>query len=212
MEDSSLVDRFGPLTLATGAAIAIVLWAQRPVKPKSAPKSVFLPPQTEPIDPKPAWETPAEDFAAREPPSGCDQSPKKGTVILRDYVLDHWGGSDAGIGRGCDLGRPSHHHEGRAWDWGGVRPGSPKVAAMLDWLLSDDAEMFRRAGLEYVIWDKNIFSSSRPEWAVYCSGSPCRNANGEIRNPHSDHVHFSLSRKAARGETSFYRANPLAVS
>lgn len=209
MEALSDIDRFGPLALAIGAAIAVVLWSERPLKTDTR-KSVFVPAPPE-VSPPSTWSEPAEPFARRDVPSGCDPA-TKGAVILRDYVLDRWGGHDAGIGRDCNIGRPSHHHEGRAWDWGAGPPGSPKVDAMLDWLLANHAEMFRRAGIEYVIWNKNIFSSSRPEWAVYCTGSPCINANGQVRNPHSDHVHFSLSRKAARGETSFYRANPLAVS
>ncbi len=208
MEVLTAVDRFGPLALATGAAVAIVLWAQKPVE-KGSPKSVFVPPQDTPPS---EWSEPAEGFAAREMPSGCDPGPKKGAVILRDYGLDRWGGQSAGIGRECGGGNPSHHHEGRAWDWAGVTPGSPRVESMLRWLLANDAEMFRRAGLEYVIWNKKIFSSSRPKWSTYCTGSPCLNAKGQARDPHTSHVHFSLSRKGARGDTSFYRANPLAVS
>ncbi len=167
--------------------------------------SVAAPLPSLPAVPTPAWPTPAEAFAARTPPQPCvtDPAPTPGATVLRDYVLDRFGGTSLGITRPCSMrpGEKSHHKEGRAWDWGGIVPGGPKVTAMLEWLLANDAEIFRRAGLEYVIWDGQIFTSTRPQWRPYTGTSP-----------HRDHVHFSLSPQAARGETSFYRANPLSVA
>lgn len=141
-------------------------------------------------NPKP----PAEPFAAREPPTTCDTTPKKGVVLFRDYVLKNFGGISAGIERNCEKGNASHHHEGRAWDWAGVWPGDPKVDRFMRYLFDNNAENFRRLGLQYVIWNRRIFTSTRPEWVTY-SGA----------NPHTDHVHISFSWSGANASTSWFQ-------
>ena len=39
-------------------------------------------------------------------------------MLFRKFILEHLGGGDSGICRGC-AGQPakSEHNEGRAWDW-----------------------------------------------------------------------------------------------
>jgi len=78
---------------------------------------------------------------------------------------------------------------------------------LIAWLLANDAEMFRRAGLRYLIWDKKRWSTIDRQWKPYdgfdASGA-C--ASGVCRDPHTSHVHFSFGKAGADGQTSFYRA------
>lgn len=154
-----------------------------------------------------AFSSAAEGFAQPDKPELCDPTPKPGVEAFRDFVLNELGGRDLGIVRACDIGSPSHHHEGRAWDWG-INADDPDEAAraeeLLAWLTENDAEMFRRVGLRYMIWNKLFFSSGRPQWRDYdgyqdgqCVRSPCG-------DPHTGHVHFSFSPQGAMGTTSFF--------
>lgn len=79
-----------------------------------------------------------------------------------------------------------------------------RVATLIDWLTAADAELFRRAGLLYIIWNKKIFSSAKPGWRDYdgYSGGVC--VEDTCLHPHTDHVHFSFSTAGANGQTSFY--------
>lgn len=141
------------------------------------------------------FETPPEPFTRYDGASTCDPEPKPGVVAFRRFLLDQVGGGDSGIGRNCDVGGRSEHHEGRAWDWR-MSADDPEqaeqVADTLDWLLANDGEMFRRAGLMYMIWDGQIFTPSG--WHAYSRP-----------NPHTDHVHFSFGWPGALAETSFYQ-------
>ena len=138
-------------------------------------------------------------YAAHEPASTCDPTPKPGVLAFRAFVLERFGGGDSGISRDCALGGPSEHHEGRAWDWR-TTPG-PESAAFLKWLLGPDARtgephgMARRAGVMYAIFAGHI-------WRAYGSRRWERYTGP---NPHTDHVHISFSRAGAAGQTSFYR-------
>lgn len=140
----------------------------------------------------PGGEDEGEPFAPSEPQHICDPTAKPGVLKFRDYVLSHFGGFDDGITRACDVGGPSEHKEGRAWDWG--IDASARVDDFLSTLFAKNAELFRRAGLLYVIYNRRIWSSSTRAWVPY---------NGA--NPHTDHVHFSFSWAGAKGLTSFYQ-------
>jgi hypothetical protein len=144
------------------------------------------------------------------PPWGeneCNQSEKPGVAAFAQFVKKHQGGSIGRIVGPC--GVKSGHASGRAWDWmiSALDPESrARADELIAWLLANDAEMFRRAGLRYIIWDKKVFSSVFPSWRKYdgfsdqgtCPSPPCR-------NPHTNHVHFSFSKEGAAGETSFYQ-------
>lgn len=146
-----------------------------------------------------------ESFAPVELQSVCDRTEKPGTAAFRKFVLAHQGGKDLGILRECSVGRAvSEHKEGRAWDWGmsaSSASDSARVEQLLDWLFAADAALFRRAGLQYIIWNKKIWSTTSRAWRDY-SGP----------NAHTDHVHFSFSWPGANGETSLYKAIPKASS
>lgn len=131
----------------------------------------------------------------------CDPVAKPGVIQFRNWVMSNLGGKDLGIVRDCNVGNPSHHHEGRAWDWGN-NVGNPQDEARVDellaWLLAkdaygNDAAWFRRVGLVGVIWNHRSWNTYQPFWHDYTGTSP-----------HTDHVHFSFGWPGARGETSFY--------
>jgi hypothetical protein len=167
---------------------------------------ILNPPMPLPI---PAFDTAPEPFATDWGETQCDlREDRPGVTSFRDFVLRHQGGGYGSIGRPCGAtGARSGHYSGRAWDWA-VRADDPEERAAADeligWLLANDGEMFRRAGLVYLIWNKRSWNGTRG-WKLYdgwaedgtCSTPPCR-------NPHTDHVHFSFSVPGADGLTSFY--------
>ena len=173
----------------------------------SSTTCMFLPGQLSDLQPsgqlpEVAISAPIEEYAVRVPPVECNDRPKPGVVAFRRFVLEHLGGADSGICRGCG-GQPasSEHNEGRAWDWQ-VQATKPddvaRVEQLFDWLFATDlngnAEAnFRRAGLRYIIWDRQIWSSQTRQWKPYTG-----------KSPHRDHVHFTFSWPGALGETSFY--------
>lgn len=145
---------------------------------------------------------PVEDYAPNQGQTSCDPTPKLGTKLFRDWVIQHYGGYDAGIPRECSIGGTSEHKEGRAWDWGilayrGVQ-AVPKetIEGLLADLLANDAELARRSGIQYMIFNRRIWTAAR-------HGEGWRDYKGA--SPHTDHVHFTFSWAAARAETSFYR-------
>lgn len=147
-----------------------------------------------------------EPFEPYTRPEACegDTVPEAqvGVKAFRDFVVAYSGGGDSGIVRACNIGNPSHHKEGRAWDWT-VNANSPddvaRVQELFDWLFAmdrygNDAAIFRRVGLVSVIWNGQHWSTAEPSWRPYTGA-----------NRHTDHVHFSFGWPGARAQTSFYR-------
>jgi len=148
--------------------------------------------------------------AAIEPLAGyvgqtiCSPGAKAGTTAFANLLLRTYRGSRSlGISRACNVGGKSEHKEGRAFDWGvSVHKAKDRraVKALMKWLLKKDAygnrhAMARRLGIQYMIWNRRI-------WGAYAAGSGWRKYTGS--NPHTDHVHFSLSWAGARKKTSFW--------
>lgn len=145
---------------------------------------------------------PPEPYAVTSKPIGCDPTEKAGVQAFRDWVVSTVGGGSLGIVRGCEVGKPSQHHVGSAWDWA-VDAGNPAhqalVVRLFDWLLAGDPDgvpeaMLRRAGIVFMIWDRRIWGTWNKDWSEY---------GGD--NAHTDHVHFSFSDDGANGRTSFFR-------
>lgn len=178
------------LVLALGGAVVTVAMVALAKRGSSSSTSA------EPT-PKPT-SAPIEDYAARDLQRICDPKPRPGVEAFRAFVLEHFGGSDAGIVRACDVGGASEHKEGRAWDWS-ISAGSQEAIRMLAWLFAADEQgnehsVLRRAGVMYVIHDGAIWRSyGLRQWEPY---------TGE--NLHRDHVHLSFSWLGAMGRTSFY--------
>ncbi|WP_432509765.1 LGFP repeat-containing protein [Kineococcus sp. SYSU DK001] len=154
-----------------------------------------------PPDLRPAVRLPAavDDLADYEGATTCAPV-QPGTERFRDLLLAAYGKQTIGTHRACpaDGAVNSEHHEGRALDWmlDAADPADAATAAQfLDWLLADDAENARRLGVMYVIWDGQVWKSYRAEqgWQPYTGP-----------NPHTDHVHLSLSHRGAAGETSWW--------
>jgi hypothetical protein len=156
--------------------------------------------------------TAIEGFAKYVPQSTCSPTAKPGTVKLKNMLLRTYPGSRSlGISRSCSAGGTSEHKEGRAFDWG-VRVSNAteraQAAAFLGWLLKTDARgnkaaNARRLGVMYVIWNKRI-------WGAYAANQGWRTYRGS--NPHTDHVHISLSRAGGAGTTSFWTGRVNATS
>jgi hypothetical protein len=148
--------------------------------------------------------------AAIEPLAGyvgqsvCSPTAKPGTTAFANLLLRTYPTSRSlGISRSCSVGGRSEHKEGRAFDWGvSVYDAKQRasVDALMTWLLKSDRygnrhAMARRLGIQYMIWNRRI-------WGAYAAGSGWRRYTGS--NPHTDHVHFSLSWAGARKKTSFW--------
>lgn len=180
-----------PWLVFAGGSVGIVLLARTARRSPSTPWPL-------PREPKPL--EPIESYAKRELQIGCDPTPKPGVVAFRNYVLRHFGGRDAGIGRECSLGGMSEHKEGRAWDWA-IKAGSAEAQRMLAWLLApdrwgNDHAVLRKAGVMLVIFDRQIWRAYEPRsWQPYTG-----------RDPHTTHMHLSFSWDGAMRRTSFYRA------
>ncbi len=153
--------------------------------------------------------TEIEGFARYEAQSTCDPTPKPGTVALRDLLLARYPStSSLGISRSCDVGGQSEHKEGRAFDWGAEVGNAADVAAVNDFLnalFATDAQghpfaLARRMGIMYVIWNHQI-------WGAYDANQGWRPYDGD--NPHTNHVHISMSWAGARAETSFWSGEVL---
>jgi len=145
-----------------------------------------------------------EGFATYQKQTVCSPTAKPGTVKLKNLLLRTYPSSRSlGISRSCSAGGTSEHKEGRAFDWGvRVTSTTERAAAssFLTWLMKTDAKgnkaaNARRLGVMYVIWNKRI-------WGAYAANSGWRTYNGS--NPHTDHVHISLSRAGGAGTTSFW--------
>ena len=138
--------------------------------------------------------------------STCSPTTKTGTARLRTLVMNAFGGADFGIARACNIGGTSEHKEGRAWDWGMNATSSAdraKVSRLMTWLLTTDGAgnryaMARRLGIMYIIWNRQMFRLYDPSrgWTAYSGPSP-----------HTDHVHFSLTRPGGAGTTSYWQGN-----
>jgi hypothetical protein len=170
-----------------------------------------------PLTPAPASaRLPLEDFAGYEPASRCSPAAKAGTRRLARWIVARHG-SHASISRGCRRAGDvtSEHQEGRAIDWSAdarTARGRQGAARLLDELFAADADgnvaaKARRMGVMYVIWDDRMYAAwreFRPEPYLSSSCPSRRRCSATLR--HRDHVHVSLTRRAARGRTSWYLA------
>ncbi|MBA3742099.1 LysM peptidoglycan-binding domain-containing protein [Sporichthya sp.] len=169
------------------------------------PAGFGLNPAAAAIDPKPN-PTPSvtlpkavEAFAPYIGQKSCDPHAKPGVVAFEQLVLSYWGrGGTYGITRACNIGGQSEHKEGRAWDFK-LNPDDygDQVAGqrIIDWLLADDAQMARRLGIMYIIWNERV-------WASYEREDGWRPYNGP--DSHTSHIHFSFSWAGAMKRTSWW--------
>ncbi|MEV6609475.1 hypothetical protein [Kutzneria sp. NPDC051319] len=154
--------------------------------------------------PTPNFPAAIDDYAAYDGQDQCLPI-QKGTVGLRDLLNRAYGKHDSSIARACDSGDTSEHKEGRALDYMlSVNDPADKADAedIIRWLLATDKygnknAMARRLGIMYMIWNHQM-------WRAYDSPDQWRPYTGP--NPHTDHIHFSLSWAGAKEQTSWWTA------
>ena len=161
----------------------------------------------------------SDPVASYEEQTGCNSTPKPGTVRLANLIRRTYGNDSIGISRGCGIGGTSEHKEGRALDWmtsARSRQGRANAEAFLTWLLGPDqfgvaAGNATRLGIMYIGWNDRF-------WRAYdvgrgwteldrCLSDP---ASGDDTSCHRNHMHVSLTWDGASGRTSFWDGTPLA--
>ena len=181
-----------PLTAASAAIAGLSATSAAPVpSPPSVGKAI-------------------EPFAGWEGNTICDPVDRPGVKKLAHLIRQTYG-SDESIGTSRNACyTSSEHNDGRALDWmidTSNKKDMAKARAFLDWLLATDkagnkSAMARRLGVMYIIFNHRMWRAYSPRgWGAY-SGT----------NPHTDHIHFSLSYDGSTGRTSFWKGQALADS
>ncbi len=162
---------------------------------------------------------PIEPYAGYQPQTTCRQTPKPGVLMLADWLVARGGGYGT-ISRACSSSSTSEHQESRAFDWilDARDPVDQALAtALLDEVFAPDDTgqphaLARRMGIMYIIWDDTMYASYDDFEAKRYLSSSCRtrrSCSPTLR--HRDHLHISLTRKGARGKTSWYAAQAAPV-
>lgn len=177
-----------------GSAAALAEAASPPVPMPAHPQGMA--PPTRPG-------TAVDGFAGYQGQSACASTPSPGIVKLRALALETYarGGTSPAYARSCTSGGTSEHKDGRAWDWmlSYSNAADRKAAAdFLSWLTGPGpsgvrGEMAARLGIMYVIFNNRSWSSYNREWSIYTG-----------YDPHTSHIHISLSWNGARAHTSFW--------
>lgn len=187
------VSRRSLLVLATAAAAAVLVTGT----PLTAKASGLLTPAV-------AMQTAPDPYADYHGQDSCNPTPQPGTVALRALVMGYYGvGRDGGISRDCSIGDTSEHKEGRAWDWMLDINNPTENAAAQDfllWLTGPDANGVpagnaRRLGIMYLIRNRQIWEADQATYGWQPYSGP---------NPHTDHIHISLSWDGAEKRTSWW--------
>ena len=161
----------------------------------------------------PAPSVAIEAYAPYQPATKCSPKAKPGTKQLGRWLVKRYGGGYGPISRRCG-GSTSEHTEGRAFDWSldaSRKADRRRANRFLNRIFATDGRghehaLARRMGIMYVIWNDRIYASYREFGArpYLSSGCPSKKKCSKTLR-HRDHVHISLTRKAARGRTSWYR-------
>jgi hypothetical protein len=161
-----------------------------------------------------ARETRIEGFPNYHPQTTCSPKPKRGTVMLANYLMRHYKGTGSlGISRSCRAGGVSEHKEGRAFDWAlnaGSRRDRHYAADFLRRLRKADRfgrrdALARRMGIMYAIWNDRIYSATHHYRTRRYKHPACRTIRRcSASYRHRNHMHISLTRSAARKKTSWY--------
>ncbi len=155
-----------------------------------------------------------EPYAGYQPQTTCRQTPKPGVLMLADWLVARGGGYGP-ITRACSPSSTSEHQESRAFDWildARDDADTALAAAMLEEIFAPDDTgqphaLARRMGIMYVIWNDTMYAAYNGfEPEPYLSSSCRRKRACSPTLRHRDHVHISLTRKGARGATSWYYA------
>lgn len=156
-----------------------------------------------PVPRPPVAPTTAPDAPSRyQGQVSCAPGETPGAAALRELLRSTYGRANTGgVTRGCSVGGTSEHKEGRAYDWmlNAANPAEKELADTFNaWLVGPDAQGVhggnaRRLGVQYVIFNRATWQAWDGRWEPY-TGS----------NPHTDHVHISLSWDGAYQRTSWW--------
>jgi hypothetical protein len=160
-----------------------------------------------------AANAPVEPYAGYQPQSVCSSWDKPGTKVLGRWVVASYGGRFGNISRPCTGRSVSEHKEGRAFDWtldaysGADRARATRLlrALFATGASGEPAELARRMGVMYVIWNDRMYAAYDQFRAKPYLSSGCRTAatcSKTLR--HRDHLHVSLTRPGGLGRTSWY--------
>ena len=155
---------------------------------------------------------PVESYPTYQPQKKCARKAKPGTVALGQWLVAR-GGAFGGTLRSCSSGGTSEHKDGRAFDWMlDARDADDRaiadaflIEAFADDELGDTDALARRMGIMYVIWNDRMYAAwdgFEPKRYLSSACSKRRTCSQTLR--HRDHVHISLSKRGARGRTSWY--------
>ena len=160
---------------------------------------------------------PVEPYAGYQPQTRCRRKPKPGILMLADWLTARGGGYGP-ISRSCAGSSRSEHKESRAFDWlldARDAEDEALAAATLEELFAPDDTgeqdaLARRMGIMYVIWNDRMYASYNDFEPTRYLSSSCRTRRRCSKTlRHRDHVHVSLTRKGARGRTSWYLVQPV---
>jgi hypothetical protein len=160
-----------------------------------------------------AANAPVEPYASYQPQTGCSPQAKPGTVALGRWIMASYRGGFGPISRPCTGRSVSEHKEGRAFDWRLDATSAAdrlRAARLMARLFAtgpsgEPAELARRMGVMYVIWNDRIYASYDQFRARPYLSSGCRTRAACSKTlRHRDHMHLSLTRAGGRGLTSWY--------
>jgi hypothetical protein len=128
-------------------------------------------------------------------------------VFWGSYRCEKWGKNSASL-----------HAENRAIDWHldafnrADRRAADKLFRLLlaPDKLGNPQALARRMGVQELIWDCGYWGTGMTEFGPY---SVCFKPNGKKRKrfdrtaAHQDHIHIGMSKRGAKGLTSFWTAN-----
>jgi hypothetical protein len=162
-----------------------------------------------------ADDSPVEPYASYQPQSVCSPKAKPGTQVLGHWVVRTYGGGYGRISEACKGRSVSEHKEGRAFDWSlnavkaGDRTRAQRFmrAVLATGPSGEPAELARRMGIMYLIWNDHIYASydqfrARAYRSSSCKGKKLSKCSKTLR--HRDHLHISLTRDGGWGRTSWY--------
>ena len=160
-----------------------------------------------PLREEPRSTSPVDGYSPYDPQTTCTSGVQPGLQALRELIAAEYPDHASFLTlRDCADGGVSEHKEGRALDWmlDVDDPGDNQIAwDFVNWLRASEGgaanARMRRLGVMYVIWDGEILRAYRP----HLGWDPYRGPN-----PHTNHMHISLSWAGARQETSWWTASP----
>ena len=159
------------------------------------------------------------DLEVYDPAERCHKREKPGVVRMAAWLGRNAQGQFWGSYR-CERwgkGSASLHAENRAIDWqldSGLAADREAARRLIHTLLAPDRAgtpraLARRMGVEEIIWACSYWGAGMEDFKRY---SPCFTRGGKPNKgidrttAHRDHIHFGMSRRGARAQTSFWRA------